>query len=200
MRQSCKIQLASAVWFLVILSLAACSTLSPTISQLQAVKEHAIQRDYAWIAEQEISCNASDEGCNQLHLIKGDACLRLAKQEEAAQKKVEAQAHYECVVTHLELGIQQTTNWEARTLDLNRSQTYENLCEALRGWQDLEQGDKAEQLTQRLLTTAQNFLTVEPGNLAAIYFLSSAQFTLLRKDLLNPGDPSALCNKLNTII
>lgn len=201
MRKISQIQFAYAVWCTVILFLGACSALSPVLKQLEEVKAHSSQEDYTWIAEKEISCDASDEGCNQLHLIKGDACFRLAKQEESAEKKAEARAHYECAVTHLETGIKQTTNWQQGVnLNLDRPQTYENLCEALRGWQDLETGEAAAQLTQRLFRTAQEFLTAEPGNLAAIYFLNSARFTMLRKDLLQPEAPQALCEKLNKII
>jgi hypothetical protein len=161
---------------------------------LEKTKKHWSDGDFAWIAEQEVTCQASEEGCNQLHLLKGDACFRLAKQG------VDARTSYECAATHLEIGIQQTTNWQLGDLDLNRAQTYENLCEALRQWQDMERGDGANRITQRLLNTAQEFLTVEPENLAAIYFLSSAQFTTLRRELLHPDDSRALCGKLNEIL
>ncbi|MBI1925581.1 hypothetical protein HYR99_15175 [Candidatus Poribacteria bacterium] len=205
MRKRGQFYVVCIVWCLVFLSLVACRTvieptINPVISDLRQAKEHWKQGDYAWNAAQEISCTESQEGCNQLHLIKGDACFRLAKQAEAENKKPEARAHYECAVTHLEIGIQQTTNWQLGELDLNRPQTYENLCEALRNWQDMERGDTANQITQRLLKTAQDFRTAEPGNLGAIYFLNSARFTLLRRELLQPRDTRALCEKLNEII
>jgi hypothetical protein len=174
----------------VILSLAACGS----VGQLGKFKAHWNEQDYAWIAEQEVACTASEEGCNQLHLLKGDACFRVAKQG------VEARTHYACAATHLETGIAMTANWQAEGLNLNRAQTYENLCEALRERQDLEQGEAAEGITGRLLATAQAFLAAEPAHPGAVYFLNSARFTLLRKELLHPADAGALCGKLNELL
>lgn len=172
------------------LSLVACGS----VGRLGKFKAHWNEKDYAWIAEQEVACTASEEGCNQLHLLKGDACFRLAKQG------IEARTHYACAATHLETGIQQTTDWRLEGLDLNRAQTSENLCEALREWQDLEQGDAAEGITRRRLAAAQAFLAAEPTHPAAVYFLNSARFTLLRKELLHPVDAGALCGRLSEIL
>lgn len=164
------------------------------VGTLKKFKERSSAADYAWIAQQDITCTAKDDGCNQLHLIKGDACLRLAEQGN------EPRAHYECAATELQTGIDQTKEWQLGELNLNRAQTYENLCESLRHWQDLERGAGADQLTKRLADTAQRFLDAEPNNLAAIYFLNRARFTLLDSELLHPHDPQGLCRKLNAIL
>ena len=181
---------ALTVLLVFVFLLAACGT----VGQLNKTKKHWQAQDYQWIAGQEISCKPSEEGCNQLHLLKGDACFRLAKQD------VEPLAHYQCSAKHLNLGIQQTSDWQLKELDLNRAQTYENLCESLRQWQDLERGQRARQVAGLLLQTAEEFLAAEPGNLAAIYFLSSARYTMLQPELLDPSDPQTLCRQLKGIL
>ena len=172
------------------LTLVACGT----TGTLKKFKDQAAAGDYAWIAQQQVTCSPAADGCNQLHLIKGDACFRLAKQGN------EPRVHYACAATELQTGIDETRDWRLDELDLGRAQTYENLCEALRQWQNLEKGPDADQLTRKLADAAQRFLAVEPGNLAAIYFQNSARFTMLRADLLDPRDPADLCRQLNDIL
>ena len=164
-----------------------------TVSQLSSVKEHSGKGDYDWIAQQEITCKAADDGCNQLHLIQGDACYRLAKAGR------DAKVRYTCAVNQLETGIAQTTEWQLDGLDLNRAQTYENLCESVRNLQNLESGAAADELTRKLVNTSQAFLAVEPGNLAGIYFLNSARYTMLRSCLLHPDNCPSLCANLQAI-
>ena len=119
---------------LLVAILAACGG----IYQLKQFKDHSARSDWAWVAQQPVTCAASSDGCNQLHLIKGDACYRLAKQG------AEPRAHYQCAADELETGIAQTKVWRESGLDLNRAQTYENLCESLRNLQDMERGAAAE--------------------------------------------------------
>jgi hypothetical protein len=164
-----------------------------TVSQLSTLKEHWGKEDNEWIAKQEITCKPADNGCSQLHLIQGDACYRLAKAGK------DAKIHYECAVKHLETGIAQTKDWKLDGLDLNRAQTYENLCESVRNLQDLESGAAADQLTKKLVDISQDFLTDEPGNLAGIYFLNSARYTILRSCLIHPENCPSLCANLQAI-
>jgi hypothetical protein len=93
-----------------------------TLKPLKEAKELAAQADYQALATIEIKCKASCEGCNQLHLLKGDACYRLAKAGTAPEK------HYACAASHLAKGIEMTQFWQMETFDLNRQQTYTNLC------------------------------------------------------------------------
>ncbi len=176
---------------------AAKKVIDPTIAQLEDFKKRQAQNDFAWIAAQNVDCAATKAGCNQLHLLKGDACFRLAKEANAANNKEEAKAHYSCAASEIEAGMQQTNDWQIAG---PRPQWYENLCETLRNWQDLEKGAQADQLTNRLLETAKRFRAEEAEHPAAIYFVNGAQFTLLRKEILNPTDEAALCAKLNAII
>jgi hypothetical protein len=164
-----------------------------TLSQLGKTKDHWADNDYEWIAKQDISCKVSDEGCNQLHLMKGDACYRLAKDGKDVTK------NYQCAVTELETGIAQTKEWKLDSLDLSRAQSYENLCEAIRNLEDLETGLRAEEMSIKLLDTTRAFLAVEPGNLAGIYFLNSARYTLLRGCLIHPENCPGLCENLQAI-
>jgi hypothetical protein len=176
-----------------VLFLAVCFLNGCAISQLNKFKDHSREKNYAWIAAQTVSCQPLEEGCNQLHLIKGDACYRLA------QDKTDERKNYQCAVSELETGIAQTQQWEVGDLPLNRAQTYENLCESIRNLQDLESGAAAEELTNKLLFDSKQFLSAEPGNLAAIYFLNSARLTLLRRCLLHPENCPSACDNLKAI-
>lgn len=166
----------------------------PALKGLKKAKADWEKQDYAAIATMEVSCKPSDQGCNQLHLIKGDACFRLAK------KGVEAAAHYGCAANHLKIGIAQTADWRMGDLNLNRAQSHENLLESLRLWQDTKQGAEAEQITRELVASAQAFLEVEPGHLAGIYFLNSGEYALLRAELLRQTNPPQLCADLKRIL
>ncbi|MBI4596735.1 MAG: hypothetical protein HY730_10250, partial [Candidatus Tectomicrobia bacterium] len=115
-----------------LLSLNGCVT-----SQLSQFKKHYDSQEYTWIAEQEVSCSPSEEGCNQLHLIKGNACYELATHGQSPLR------YFECSATHLEMGIDQTRQWQLEKFNLNRPQNHENLGESLRRWRDLEKGAKA---------------------------------------------------------
>jgi len=172
-----------------LLALTACAT-----SQLSKFKKQYDKQEFSSIAESEVTCKASDEGCNQLHLMKGDACYRLAKQDQAPLQ------HYECAAMHLGIGIEQTQQWQLEKFNLNRPQTYENLCESLRNWRDMEKGAKADQINEQLLTDGQKFLAVEPGNLAAIYFLEDARYAKMHACLLHPERCPSLCNDLTSIL
>lgn len=181
--------LVKSVIISALLILAGCGT----VGQLKDAKEHSGKGDYAWVAKQEISCDISDDGCNQLHLIKGDACYRLAKSGKEAEK------NFACAVTELESGIGQTKDWKMNDLDLNRVQTYENLCESIRDLQDMKKGAEADALTRKLVSTSQAFLAVDPGNLAGIFFLNSARYTMLNRCLIHPEKCPDLCDNLKAV-
>jgi hypothetical protein len=166
------------------------------VKKLEQFKQHDARGDFAWIAAQNVDCQAAQEGCNQLHLLKGKACFRLAKEEEAANKKAEAKAHYTCAADEIEAGMAQTTNFDAVTGA--RAQWYENLCESLRNWLNMEADAEVLRLANKLLETAKKFRAEEAEHPAAIYFANSAQFTLLRKDVL--ANAPTVCENLKKII
>ena len=162
--------------------------------QLDTLKKMSSAGDYVGIAQQSVSCEEVDDVCGQAHLIKGDACFRLAKQQNDPAQ------HYDCAVTELDKGIQYTKTWQRGEAQLNRSQTYANLCESLRALQDMARGPQAEQLTQRLLSTSQRFLDAEPGDPAAVYYNVGAHFAELRPEILNTRNPQKLCQDLKGLI
>jgi hypothetical protein len=177
---------------------------APSLKQLQTFKQRAAAGDYAWIAAQEVDCGAPaesgdpdqvEEGCNQLYLIKGDAHFRLAKEG------VDSDKNYELAADYLEKGIKLTTTWQVDDLNLNRSQTYENLCEALRNFQDLRKGDEAAAVGKRYLKVAEEFLALEPNNPAAIFFVAQARFRKLQPEVIDPGERrDELLKELNKLI
>ena len=165
-----------------------------TVRELGKAKEHARSGDLAWIAAQDVNCKETCEGCNQLHLLKGDACYRLAKQGQEPLKQ------YPCAAQHLETGISMTKQWQMESFNLNRPQTYVNLCESLRNWRDLLAGGEADTSNERLLKDAQAFLAAEPGNPCGIYFVNDARYAKLRPCLLHPERCPALCGDLHSML
>jgi len=178
------------LWFIFLVSLIACGS----ISELKNLKSEHEKGHYATVVKIDIKCKASDNACNQLHLIKGDACYRLGKQE------IEPKKHFDCAIEHLEKGIKLTSEWKLGDLDLKQDQSYENLCESLRERQDMSKGSEADKFTRRLLETSENFEKALPGNLAAIYFNNGAKFTLLRGAILSAPDDAQVCAAVNSIL
>lgn len=184
-------------WLLMILVLAVLvAACAASVKQLQQFKGHAASNDYAWIAAQEVTCtDNSVQGCNQLHLIKGDAHFRLAKEGR------DKEPNYELAADHLERGIALTSEWQVGNLDLNRDQTYENFCEALRNLQDLRTGQAAAAVGERYLQAAEDFHRLRPDHPGAVFFVAQARFRKLQPALVEPGDQrDALAQQLDGLI
>jgi hypothetical protein len=161
-----------------------------TVKSLDKTKDLSGKGDYASVARLKIDCDASCDGCNQLHLLKGDACYRLAKNGQEPMKQ------YQCAATELTEGIQMTSQWQ----NLNRPRTYTNLCEALRNLRDLSSGQQADGINDQLLKTTQSFLSAEQGNACGVYFQTNAQFAKKRNCLLHPEQCPAVCSDLNAML
>lgn len=164
------------------------------IKDLETQKSWAQEGQYSRIAAHAIDCDADAAGCNQLHLIKGDACFRLAKEGN------DLGTHLPCAVQELKLGIAQTHEWSSGSVDLNRAQSYENLCEALRLLRDRERGPTARTVNQELLATAQRFHHVEPDSLSAPYFVANATFAEIQPALVRHQDPPRLCREIEILL
>lgn len=160
-----------------------------TLRPLQKAKDLAGKQDYTALANVEAKCDDTCEGCNQLHLLKGDACYRQAKNNQAPLQQ------YSCAANELSEGIKQTKDWS----NTNRTQTYLNLCESLRNWRDLTSGSQADGINDRLLNTAGQFLSVEPGNACGVYFQANSRYAKLRSCLLHPEQCPTVCTQLNNI-
>lgn len=164
-----------------------------TLRPLDKAKDLANKQDYVSVASLEVKCDKSCDGCNQLHLIKGDACYRLAKNGQEPLKR------YPCAADELTEGIRLTKQWQMETFNLNRTQTYTNLCESLRNWRDLSAGGQADSINGRLLSTAREFIALEAGNPCGVYFQNNASYAQLRSCLLHPENCPALCANLGNI-
>jgi len=165
---------------------------SVAVKQLQGFKDRHAMQDYQWLAAQEITCDSSSTDCNQLHLIKGDACFQLAK------RGIEEEKHYECAANELEIGIRLTKQWDLEGLNLNRAQIYENYCESLSKLQDYKRGEEAKKIQDRFYVAASEFISLEPENFAAIYYDNKARFQKLQPELNNITDENkqSLCNAI----
>ena len=196
-----------AILFLMGIFFSACSTVQPSL-QTSPTEEPAPQPDLSLTSQErlkavradwklghyeavvaktgEISCTASDTGCNELLLISGHACFRVS--------------NYKCAANYLELGMQQTEAWHFDALGFNRQKTHLNLLESLRSIQGTEKGEAWNKVNERLLNRTQEFIALEPKNPVGAFFLGSAQFARVRKELSNPKDARRLCRELGSIL
>lgn len=188
---SLRLRPGSGLLLVLVVLLAGCGT----PKQVKQFKEAAAAGQYQELAEREVTCKPKAAGCNQLHLIKGDACFRMAKQG------VNPEQHYNCAVKHLDMGIKQTKKWELGELNLDRAQTYENLVESLRNLQDLQRGGQARATGAQFLKIAETFEREEPKHFGAIYFAAKARMRELQPQLLRitTENRSPLCRRLKTI-
>jgi hypothetical protein len=172
---------ARSMALLALLLVAGCAT----GRQVSDFKELGATGDYRAIATQEVQCDAGERGCEQLHLIKGDACYRLARQGEAG--------YYDCAIRELSTGLDEV---EGTAIAAGSTGPYwENLMEALRQRRDLA-GSRAESapLTAALDQRAAQFILLFPGEPAGPYYSTSAGLAAI---LDQPGGPTgASCSEL----
>ena len=166
------------------LILAGCATL-----QLERFHEHAKRGDDRWIAAQVIDCNPGSDVCNQLHLIKGAACLRVARSSHAS---VEA---YRCAADELTVGLAQQRSWSDPSV---HRRLKEDLCESLQGLYARQRDDAAETTLARLVEAAEALYQLAPESIPAVYYLAHARLRQLQRKL--PGlavfDRLPVCNRL----
>ena len=126
---------------LIIFILPACLTLRG----LDKAKKNYNDGKYSAVTKIEIDCKKKDAGCNQLYLLKGNACYKLAKEGKGNTK-----GFYFCASANLETGINMTTSWEGN----DRAQNYTNLSDSLKELQDLNSGEAASNATEKLYAAA----------------------------------------------
>lgn len=178
--------------------LAGCAALNPTVAALEKAKKYYSEGRYEAAADLRVDCSRTDPGCSQLNLVTGDACFRLAKSAEVEGGKETVVSRYRCAVNRLEAGIAMTES--SPSPKVLHTQYYENLCESLRSWQDMEKGEAARQLSRRLSDVSERFLTRHPGHPAAVYFVVSARFALASADFWATPVPDDLCRRLQDMI
>jgi hypothetical protein len=174
--------LRAAVILVIIVLNSGCA---PTIRELADFKRAAEAGDFTTIAAREVTCTPADRGCDQVHLIKGDACFRLAAGGDAGR--------WDCAIRHLALGIDMT---KGTATSMGSTQPFsENLLEALRQRRDMARSHtEAVPFTAQLETRAQAFHQAFPTAPAGYYYLASARLTRA----LDPNTtPEAACRTLN---
>lgn len=169
---------------------------------LKSMKDAHQRGRYAEVAEMDVDCDPGDDRCNQMHLLKGDACYVLGRRAEAAEQDSTARVRFECAETHLGTGIEQTemdaADWAIAGKD--RTQWYTNRAESLRQLQDLQSGDAARAVSTELLDFGQTFREVDPDVAAPYFYIATARYALVQPQLIDaqPGDTDA-CDELNGI-
>lgn len=134
--------------------------------QLSQFQHHAARGDHKWIAAQAIKCQKASDGCGELHLIKGDACFRLAKTDR------EPAVNFACAADELKKGLTLKPSWDAVGVQL---QYQENFCESLRSLQGYQSGKTAEQTLEQMVEAAKTLYQLAPESVAAVYYLASAR-------------------------
>lgn len=172
--------------------------------QLREMKNCHEQGEYKKLATMEVSCTPADDGCNQMHLLKGDACYRLgvkAEMGDEAEPDSTIRRHFQCADTHLGTGIRQTEAKRAAQWKIaggDRAQWYQNRAESLRQLRDLSKGDTARAVKERLLTFGQTYREAFPDAAAPYFYVAKARYSLLQPKLIDP-DESAVCEELSAI-
>ena len=167
-----------------VLFLAGCATL-----QLQQFNQHLDQGDEAWIAQQTVSCENESDTCSQLHLIKGEACLRLAGTGEAPA------IHYACAADALAQGIALRRSWP----DPGAKRRYQvNLCESLGNLHQRQSGDAAAETLARLAAAAESLYQMAPASVPATYYLAIFRHRQIESQLMdmNAANRVPICNRL----
>ena len=151
-------RIAVAVALLLTIVLAGC-----TAVELNRFASRAEQGDYPWIADRPVGCDRPSDSCAQLHLVKGDACLQLARSGQAPI------AHYRCAADALAAGLALKRSWPDPAA---RPQIQEHLCESLAHLHSQQSGEAAEDTLAHLKEAAEALYRLAPESLPAVYYLS----------------------------
>lgn len=175
---------APVFYLMLILAVAGCATM-----QLSTFQKHARDGDHDWIAAQAVTCEKTSDVCGQLHLIKGDACFRLAK---AGTAPVDS---YTCAADELAHGLALNRSWNDAAV---HRQFQENLCESLRNLQDLQSGEAATQTLARFVVAAEDLYQLSPESVPAVYYLAKARLRQVQPMILdiNAATRVPVCNRL----
>ena len=160
---------------------------------LSRFQQHAARDDHEWIAAQAIPCQKVSDGCGQLHLIRGDACFRLA------QMGRDPAVNFACAADELEKGLALKPSWDAPDVQL---QYQESLCNCLKRLHGLRSGKKAEQTLDRLVEAAKALYKLAPESLPAVYYLASARLMRIEPMLgdINAATRVPICIRLKRTV
>jgi hypothetical protein len=157
--------------------------------QLAQFEKHAARGDHEWIAEQEIDCRKASDGCSRLHLIKADACLRLAEANHSPA------VNYACAADELDQGLALKPSWEDVVVQLDYQ---EKFCDSLSRLQDLQSGEGAQWRPDRFVEAAKDLYQLAPDSVAAVYYLSRSRLKAIEPMLtdINAATRIPVCNRL----
>lgn len=157
--------------------------------QLRNFTRHAAEGDDAWIARQNIHCEAATATCSQLYLAKGEACLRLANAGHTPA------GHYACAVDALSRGIALKQSWPNGSV---QRQYQERLCRSLDKLYELQSGEAAEATLARFADAAAALYQAAPASVPAVYYLAMVRLRRAEGLLsgLNAADQVPVCNRL----
>jgi hypothetical protein len=164
--------------------LAACTSM-----QLSTFKQHARRGNDAWIAAQEVDCAGRSDDCSWRHLMKGDACLRLAGTGTAPEE------NYVCAAQSIERGMFLKPAWPDPSI---QRQFQEKLCESLLNLPVSQSGAVPLASPDRLAEAAEELHRLAPGSVAAIYYLAKARLMQVQPQLpdIAAVDRLPVCNRL----
>ncbi len=153
------------------------------------MQRHADRGDDAWVVSQVVNCDDASHACARQHLIKGQACLRMAERKRRSAK------YFTCAANGLAKGIALETSWENKT---ERIKMHEALCRALDGMIRKKTKKNDAGIRNQLLEVAQNLYQLAPGSAPAQYFIVLAWFRQLEPRI--PGIDAAnrlpVCTRL----
>ncbi|MFO7713728.1 hypothetical protein [Desulfosarcina sp.] len=158
--------------------------------QLGQFETHAARGDHEWLAAQAIVCpRRSDDVCRRLHLIKAEACFRLA---EAGR---EAAVNYACTADELEKGLALKSSEKNEGV---QADYHEKLCESLSRLQDLQPAEMNALNPDRFVEAAKALFQLAPHSLAAVYYLARANLKKVEPVLeeINAASRLPVCNRL----
>jgi hypothetical protein len=153
--------------------------------QLRNAKKNYDQGKYAVLAKEKFECAEKDAGCNQLYLLKGDACYRCGD--------------FACAAENLEKGIAMTKEWSFVKSADDPVRWRGNLCESLRRLRDLKSGNEAAQCNARLATVSFSLLNASSNDPTGLYYKCNARYYNLRACLINGPSCDSLCGVLTQI-
>lgn len=145
-------------------------------------ENHWREKDYAWLADQRVTCASGFAGCVKRHLLKGAACLFHASPDAAGLRD------YECAAKSLQTGIRLYSKWEKAPED--HRFFLKLYCESLDRLFPLQQGETAAQTLEQMTVAAETLYRLSPESVAAVYYLSALHFHQMAGYLENlpPGD------------
>lgn len=160
-----------------------------TAMRARQFHHHATSGDDHWLARQTVACDEASTDCSELHLIKGGACLRLARTGAAPA------AHYACSADALTRGIALRPSWPEPAA---RRAVQEQLCESLDHLLRWPSPATQAEVGARFRDAAQQLYQLAPGSVAATYYLAAARMREIEPLLPDITEPDRIpvCHRL----